>query len=135
MVVTCALNEIYDSREYYKPIVTIYDVEMALNPCPGGLEFSYDYNEVISRPICDVISDSSDVSLLTGQIRANSNLTVGAELVVKEAGTVALNTNHGAGFLAARSWKGLGCDSGGDEIKMAEEGRHGIAQGYSDEQL
>ncbi|EFA05560.1 2-(3-amino-3-carboxypropyl)histidine synthase subunit 2 [Tribolium castaneum] len=132
VVVTCALNEIYDSRDYYKPIVTIYDVEMALNPAPEGLEFTYDYNDVITRPLNDVTSDPNDVSLLTGRIRGTSTIQ-GAELVSKEAGTVALNTNHGAGFLANRTWKGLERDVGGDEVKMASEGRRGIAQSYNDE--
>jgi diphthamide biosynthesis protein 2 len=127
------LNEIYDSRDFYKPIVTMYDVEVALNPSSGSLNFSYDYNDVISRPISDVISDFSDVSLLTGTIRGGSNVSMGSELVAKQEGAVALNTTHGAGFLAARSWKGLERDLGRSEVKMAEEGRRGIAQQYSEE--
>jgi diphthamide biosynthesis protein 2 len=133
VVVTCALNEIYDSRDFYKPIVTMYDVEVALNPSSSSLNFSYDYNDVISRPISDVISDFSDVSLLTGTIRGGSNVSMGSELVAKQEGAVALNTTHGAGFLAARSWKGLERDLGRSEVKMAEEGRRGIAQQYSEE--
>ncbi|KAJ3664629.1 hypothetical protein Zmor_000182 [Zophobas morio] len=134
VVVTCALNEIYDSRDFYKPIVTIYDVEMALNPSDNGLGFTYDYNDVIARPIADVVvSDSSDVSLVTGKIRGGSNVSDHGEVMAKEAGTVVLSESHGAGFLAARSWKGLERDLGRGEVKLAEEGRRGIAQQYEEE--
>ncbi|RZC34690.1 diphthamide biosynthesis protein 2 [Asbolus verrucosus] len=133
VMVTCALNDIYDNRDYYKPIVTMYDVEMALNPSSEGLGFTYDYNDFLSRPISEVVDNNGDVSLLTGKIRGNFDDTVGAELVAKGEGVVALNTAHGAGFLAARSWKGLERGLGENEVKMAEEGRRGIAQHYSEE--
>ncbi|KAB0791422.1 hypothetical protein PPYR_03222 [Photinus pyralis] len=135
VVVSCAMNEIYDSREFYKPIVTPYDVEVALNEAATSHDFTYNYNDYLSdaeiRP-----KEDADVSLITGALRSSTleeTAEESTEIAVRNDGTVALNTSFGAGFLAQRNWKGLEQNLGQDEVELASEGRRGIAQGYSNE--
>lgn len=141
MAVTCSMSEIYESRDFYKPIVTPYDIEMALNAnCDKDLAFSYDYNNVLNET--DIISgqkpDLTDVSLLTNTLRSfetdiAETSTNENQIAIKPDDTVALNTDFGAGYLSARMWKGLEQQLGQDEPALAVEGQSGIAQKYSNE--
>ncbi|KAK5638455.1 hypothetical protein RI129_012750 [Pyrocoelia pectoralis] len=140
VVVSCAMNEIYDSREFYKPIVTPYDVEVALNAAAESHDFTFNYNDYLTdseiRPNVE-----SDVSLITGALRLNVREQSGevsgneTDLAIRSEGVVALNTNFGAGFLHQRNWKGLEQNLGENEAELATEGHRGIAQGYSNEKL
>ncbi|CAG9770189.1 unnamed protein product [Ceutorhynchus assimilis] len=146
VMITCSMNEIYDSRDFYKPIVTPFDVEMALNPNTSDIKFTYDFNRYLNN-LNDITSiarneNETDVSLLTGKLRSNRPDSISEEpdnkdlqMALKSDGSLALNTNFGAGYLSERSWKGLEQNLGQTEVKMAEEGRKGIAQGYTNEQI
>lgn len=142
------MNEIYESSDYYKPIVTPFDIELALNPQTNNLEFSYDYNfylpdSDISESDLENIKrmDENDVSLITGKVRCSkveettksSDSMHAREVALRTDGTIALNTNSGAGFLQERSWKGLEQNLGVEVPELATEGRRGIAQGYQNE--
>jgi len=145
VMITCSMNEIYDSREFYKPIVTPYDVEMALNANASDLQFSYDYNRYLNNlddlNTIKMDDNETDVSLLSGKVRSNLPQEENQENAIKDSiqvalkceGTLAVNSNFGAGFLNERSWKGLEQDLGRTEVKMAEEGRKGIATEYENE--
>ncbi|KAK4878417.1 hypothetical protein RN001_010923 [Aquatica leii] len=142
VVITCGMNEIYDSRDFYKPIVTPYDMETALNPHWKDSHFSYDFNSYltdleISKEDVDNMLD--DVSLITGKVRTSVKgmvvEDVGSEVATRESGALALNTNFGAGFLSQRGWKGLEQNLGCDQPDTVSEGRRGIAQGYQNETL
>lgn len=148
-MITCALNEVFDSRDFYKPVVTPYDIEVALNSDIAAIDFAYDYNDYLNRlgDINDVKTNANetDVSLITGRLRTNRGSEIDDKLMVEEdnqtdsrvalknEGTVALNCNFGAGYLNERSWKGLEQNLGQSEVKLAEEGRKGIAQNYESE--
>lgn len=142
VVISCAMNEIYENREFYKPIVTPFDVEAALNPRRSpGATFSYDYNTFLQRSeeITDDVKNDivdSDVSLITGNVRRRTEDVAesngGTDLVVREDGKVALNSTYGAGYLSSRSWKGLE-QTGSAEPHLAQKGRSGIAYGYENE--
>lgn len=134
------MNEIYESRDFYKPIVTPYDIESALNPQVTDLKFSYDYNTILNQSQLDPDLESklptNDVSLLTGNIRSRLDSkpeNVSKEVATKIDGTLALNSSHGAGFLASKSWRGLEQNLGENDAAVAEEGRRGIASGYQNE--
>lgn len=140
------MNDIYENRDFYKPIVTPFDIESALNSkLPSTIQFSYDYNKMLllNPEIDDTIrQDQSDVSLLTGNIRYQGNNndepitdepTNVTDIAVRTDGKLQVNQNSGAGFLANRGWKGLQQDLGKDEVKLATKGRKGIAQGYENE--
>lgn len=139
------MNEIYESRDFYKPIVTPYDIEMALNDNNFDTNnFTYDFNSFLSKTsqvVENLNEDKLDVSLLTGHIRnLNKKIDENIEndertndLAVRNDGTLALNSSYGAGFLANRSWKGLEQNLGKNDVKLAEEGRSGVAQSYQNE--
>ncbi|XP_017781332.1 PREDICTED: diphthamide biosynthesis protein 2 [Nicrophorus vespilloides] len=136
ILIGCAMNEIYESRDFYRPIVTPYDVEVALNSnASTDLKFSYDFNSSIAHDSDNLAAtDKSDVSLISGNIRYNSEIKMNEEsrLVLKES-SGALIESHGAGFLANRSWTGLEQNLGQTEVMLAVDGRSGIAQGYANE--
>ncbi|KAF5281896.1 hypothetical protein FQR65_LT14480 [Abscondita terminalis] len=142
VLIGCGMNEIYDSRDFYKPIVTPYDVELALNPFHGDSRFSYDFNcyatnefEISAKDVAEL----TNVSLISGKVRvvddANVVEEVASTIALKNEGTVALNTSFGAGYLSERSWKGLEQNLGQDKPDVVTEGRKGIAQGYANEKL
>ncbi|KAF7271016.1 hypothetical protein GWI33_016049 [Rhynchophorus ferrugineus] len=122
IMITCSLNDIFDSRDYYKPL------------------FSYDYNTYINTVQDINVISNTDVSLVTGKMRPHFSTMENIldtskqnQVAVKEEGTVALNTNYGAGFLHERSWKGLEQNLGQTEAALVQDGRKGVAQSYQDE--
>lgn len=137
------MSEIYDSRDFYKPIVTPYDVELALNANYNkNLKFSYDYNNFLndSEIICAQESDRTDVSLLTNTVRSlgkednvPENSSSDKQIAVKPDGTVATSDDFGAGYLSSRTWKGLEQKLGQTEAELATEGRKGLAEKYLNE--
>ncbi|XP_044764321.1 2-(3-amino-3-carboxypropyl)histidine synthase subunit 2 [Coccinella septempunctata] len=143
IVITCAMNEVYDSKEFYKPIVTPFDVEKAFNPESQSLKFTYDYNSFLKSvsDSCEIKPlDEPDVSLLTGRMRSNQSedsegttAEENNEISLKSNGVLVENSKFGAGYLANRSWTGLEQNLGQTEIQLAKEGRRGIAQFYSNE--
>lgn len=118
-------NTVYENREFYKPIATPFDVEVALNPEAANLGFSYDYNSYL------LVNDVAEVNVLKDNEDSSSNTAI----AVKNDGTVALDHHFGAGYLAQRSWKGLQQNLGESEVKLVEEGRKGIAFGYESEPI
>ncbi|KAJ8984110.1 hypothetical protein NQ317_017319 [Molorchus minor] len=146
VMVTCSLSEIYESRDFYKPIATPYDVEVALNSQRDGIiNFSFDFNTYMNENFdCDIRSTpiEPDVSLLTNTIRAQSTeegdgrssvTEEGSILALRTDGTVAMNSHFGAGYLANRSWKGLVQDVESQSPELAQRGRTGIAERYNTE--
>ncbi|XP_018329150.1 2-(3-amino-3-carboxypropyl)histidine synthase subunit 2-like [Agrilus planipennis] len=146
ILVSCSMNELYESRDFYQPIVTPYDVEMALNPNAKQLQFSYDFNTYFSETDLENLNlrkanEDADVSLITGKVRQSVtqeedsvDLEEQTQVALGSDGTVALNTHYGAGFLGARSWKGLDPNLGKDEPAVIQEGRKGVAMAYENEQ-
>ncbi|XP_023029970.1 diphthamide biosynthesis 2 [Leptinotarsa decemlineata] len=145
VVITCSMSEIYENRDFYKPIATPFDIEVALNADEDKpLEFSYDFNHFLHDKFETQNFENSkevvgDVSLLSNKIRINSNETTllksdaGSQVALKSDGTLSLSTSYGAGYLADRSWKGLEQNLGQTEPELAQEGRSGIAQKYKNE--
>ncbi|KAL1502131.1 hypothetical protein ABEB36_007323 [Hypothenemus hampei] len=143
VMITCAMNEIYDSRDFYKPIVTPFDVEIALNNTNGTNinNFTFDYNFYLNKleNIDNVEKgNETDVSLLSGKLRSLRNPeskleSESSQIALKSEGTLTTHSHFGAGYLQQRSWKGLEQNLGDTEVKLAEEGRTGIAQEYKNE--
>lgn len=145
VAVTCSTSEIYEDKDFYKPIATPYDLEIALNPnSDRNLIFSYDFNQFLKKDFeTEELHGNddlkADVSLLTNKIRSYISEDVTDDqtntIVLKNEGTVAVNFNYGAGYLSERSWKGLEQNLGQTEAELAQEGRTGIAYKYSNEDL
>ncbi|KAJ8921166.1 hypothetical protein NQ315_013638 [Exocentrus adspersus] len=147
VMVTCSLSEIYENRDFYRPIVTPFDVEIALNiNRDKDLRFSYDYNNFLDNPLIPPSEEQkenegdADVSLLTNTIRTlqpkednESSTESSTQLAIKPDGTVMLKNSSGAQFLSRRIWKGLEQDVDLKEAELAEEGKSGIASKYKNE--
>ncbi|XP_069128208.1 2-(3-amino-3-carboxypropyl)histidine synthase subunit 2-like [Argopecten irradians] len=144
VLVACAENSLLDSSDFYKPIVTPYELEIACNTerdwtadyvtdfrslLPGGENY-------VAMP--DTLDVQTDVSLVTGKLR-----TIGVtEDVAVSTAVVPRNQNLAVSevpadtageYLASRSWRGLEQQLGETEVTRAVEGQKGIAAGYTNE--
>ncbi|XP_073232965.1 2-(3-amino-3-carboxypropyl)histidine synthase subunit 2-like [Porites lutea] len=153
VLVACAENTLIDSKEFYKPIVTPFEMELA---CMRDREWTGDYitdfrdllpgasaSVELDEEGTDQSSDSADVSLITGKLRVayDSSKEDAAghssrSLVERNQGTT-LSTQHhtsAAEYLSSRSWRGLEQKQGETPVTKAVEGRKGIAAGYTHEE-
>ncbi|EDO35768.1 predicted protein [Nematostella vectensis] len=146
VLVSCPENSLIDSKEFYKPVVTPYEMEIA---CLRTQEWTGDYvtdfhellpGKSINTFWTDDNDDSPYISLITGKMQHNYKSSA------KEAGetstslvqrnqetTLATQQPLTAEFLASRSWQGLQQNLGDTPVTTAVEGRRGIAAGYTDE--
>lgn len=146
VLVGCPENTIYNSRDFYKPLITVFELEMALNPA-WHLEMpeSYcsDFKEML--PNGKLFRDSegmevveNDVSLVSGRIR--NKLNDFDEHIQTNGGSkdVAIRGNHDVSIISssdafnARSWQGLDPALGQDQPAVIEQGRSGLAITYSE---
>ncbi|KPJ00308.1 Diphthamide biosynthesis protein 2 [Papilio xuthus] len=138
VMVACPENDLYNYRDFYKPIVYPFELEVALNSNrePYFTSHVTDYDELLpgNKHYCDLneATETTDVSLITNKIRetkVNSSIESSMELAEKQS--MALETI--GQNLQERSWKGLEQKLGETEVKKAEEGRQGIPLQYNNE--
>lgn len=151
VLVACPENTLLDSKEFFRPIVTPFELEVALNSSrewsqtfsssfgdilPGGELYS-ELEENASR------GPQYDVSLVTGRMRsigiqgdgANQADSATGALVAKE-GTVVVPQLHVAAsgeYLMNRTWQGLEPDLGKTPPAQVKKGQMGLAAGYEGE--
>ncbi|XP_072947417.1 2-(3-amino-3-carboxypropyl)histidine synthase subunit 2 [Epargyreus clarus] len=139
VMIACPENDLYDNRDFYKPIVYPYELEVALNPNrePYFTNHVTDYDQLLPGKahycdISDIKNSMVDMSLITGNIRETKVQCTsegGMELVEKENWALeSIGRN-----LQERSWKGLEQKLGETEVTAAGEGRSGIPLQYSNE--
>lgn len=137
--VACSENSLLkDFKEFYKPIVSLFEVEVALGNRPWSSEYIADFRQILNGG--DYYKEAemvfeTEVSLVSGKIR-NVDNRVGTEsgsmeLVEKDPGTIV--EFSGSEFLLNRSWRGLEQNLGQTEVKKAEKGRAGIPLKYQNE--
>eukprot|EP01027_Heterolobosea_sp_BB2_P011080 GEZU01016164.1.p1 GENE.GEZU01016164.1~~GEZU01016164.1.p1 ORF type:complete len:176 (+),score=53.91 GEZU01016164.1:186-713(+) len=162
VIVACPQNSIVDSKDFYKPVVTPFELELALKRGKQWTgEYHSDFNLVLNPPPApassednsgsDSDSDSSDsdtdLSLITGKLRVmprastittttttSSDQTSSA--LAERNNTTALIASESpaiAYFLQQRTYKGLEQRIGETEVATMVEGKRGIAKGYEDE--
>lgn len=137
VMIACPENDLYNNRDFYKPIVYPFELEIALN---SNREQYYnyhitDYDDLLpgKRYHCEIdhIKEPTDVSLITGNIRETkikSKFQDGSELAETNWALESIGQN-----LQNRSWKGLEQNLGETEVVKAEEGRQGIPLQYDNE--
>ncbi|XP_011495599.1 PREDICTED: diphthamide biosynthesis protein 2 [Ceratosolen solmsi marchali] len=140
VAITCPESSLIDSRDYLKPIVTPFEVELAFNDLrefsllheldfkqilPGGT--NYKNFDVTSKP---------DISLICGKSRQinSSDITINNTLTHKERGTLK-NNEININCLNSRTWNGLEQKLGENHVKLAENGRNGIPINYENESI
>lgn len=137
-MIACPENDLYSARDFYKPIVYPYELEVALNSNrePYFTTHVTDYDQLLPgrRHYCDIdhIKEITDVSLITGKIRetkVDSHGGTSTDLAEKQNWALeSIGQN-----LQDRSWKGLEQKLGETEVKKTEQGRKGIPLQYSNE--
>lgn len=142
VVIACPENEIFESKEFYKPLLTPFEVELAFNNSREfATHYCLDFRQILpggSNYVEFEASTESDVSLITGEVRSSEKDIFSADtmnaLSCRGSNTVAIG-KAGASFLQERSWKGVEQRLGEDEIKPAEKGRSGLPINYSSEPI
>lgn len=150
VLVACPENTLLDSKEFFQPIVTPFELELALNPSRQWSQtFSASFSDILlgGELHLELKEPSSqlqyDVSLVTGKIRSlgveekgnGEGSNSGGALVAKE-GTVAVPKIHMAAageYLMNRTWQGLETRLGQTPAATISEGQVGLAAGYMGE--
>lgn len=145
VLIGCPENKLITSRDFYKPLLSTFEVEVALNPVwrqqmPD--HYFVEFKEVLPngklfREFGEVSVDESDVSLVSGKVRL-AKLTDSASvdddsesaLLRRDNFQVMQMDSHSS--FQNRSWTGLDPALGKSNPVKIVEGRSGIAMKYDD---
>ncbi|XP_065072175.1 2-(3-amino-3-carboxypropyl)histidine synthase subunit 2-like isoform X2 [Rhopilema esculentum] len=150
VLVACPENSLIDSQEFYRPIVTPFEMEIA---CSCGREWTGEYITDFRELLPGAASfvdfedkgqiekeEEPEFSLISGSLihradhykKEKGNST---DVVLKnqENAVAMFGENSSASFLNTRAWKGLERKLGETEIVDAIQGRTGIAIQYTHE--
>lgn len=144
--VGCPENNIYTSREFYKPLLSIFEVELALNPAwhekyPDF--YSVDFKEILPngdyyRNPKDIHVEEFDVSLVSGKVRSFKAMTLEngntGSLQVEKKHNQLMESSSSTTF-QERTWTGLDPTLGQQEPAKITKGRSGIAIKYTENEM
>ncbi|NXK32054.1 DPH2 synthase, partial [Piprites chloris] len=149
VLVACAQNSLLDSSDFYRPIVTPYELELACNPAREWTgNYFTDFRDLLPGacahmelpPAVPAAEAIPDISLITGEMRAAhlcdppaSQLPPSAALACRDQTRALAEISPAASFLESRSWRGLEQQLGQTPVSKAVQGRRGIAIAYEDE--
>ncbi|KAI0028210.1 putative diphthamide synthesis protein-domain-containing protein [Vararia minispora EC-137] len=151
VLVACPENSLIDAKDFYRPIVTPFELQIALQfePTWNG-KYVLDFERLLFENAAlssseDHMEGKRDVdepafSLITGKYRhakrygiEGTDAGVGNGLVRSEAGALVMKNSAAAEFFQSRTYKGLDVRAGMDAPSVLEQGRSGIARGYTDD--
>ncbi|TIB70303.1 diphthamide biosynthesis protein [Wallemia mellicola] len=154
-VIACAENSIVNSKEFHVPVITPFELEMALDTDRIWTgEYVLDFSQLLdpsSKYSLEAHSEGGNdqdepiFSASTGKFIKHRKFNKDNEMDVPIAeGVDALtlrttenalqvmnNSAAGAYLQTERSWKGLEVREGQDEPSLLESGRAGVARGYT----
>ncbi|XP_032073126.1 2-(3-amino-3-carboxypropyl)histidine synthase subunit 2 [Thamnophis elegans] len=145
VLVACPQNSLLNSTDFYRPLITPYELEIACNPARTWTgRYVTDFRHLLPGACDHVVFPEKtniepSISLITGQLRSIDPSLIDAE---PNSDTTVMCRNHvqtvsqispAASFLESRSWRGLEQQLGQTEVKKAIVGRRGIAIAYEDE--
>ncbi|KAH9994336.1 putative diphthamide synthesis protein-domain-containing protein [Russula compacta] len=154
ILVACPENSLVDAKDFFRPIVTPFELQLALQPSPmWSGEYVLDFDEVLARGPPNPSPDEGEeddpdrpvFSLVTGKYRHAKRYgdndrtpepaSSSSALVLRDQdGTVATLRDSAAGaFLQSRTFRGLETRAGLDPPSILQQGRSGIARGYGDD--
>ncbi|OCF42114.1 diphthamide biosynthesis protein 2 [Kwoniella heveanensis CBS 569] len=167
VLVGCNEGGVVDSRDFLAPIITPWELELALQgpdhvwaPEKWTLDLSRVLEDAQERSAAENPSKEKDVapeeedddevefSIITGKMRTKkkfnngSSATDSTEIPSEGIQSLTLRNQNfslarlesaGSNFLASREFKGLEPRYGMDEPSLLEEGRSGVARGYTEE--
>ena len=144
VLVSCPENSLLDSREFLKPIITPFELDVALN---GNREWTGNYEANFRQILPDgpcfcefgrnQDEDGLNFSLISGKIRTNNeDIEENGrrnELAVQDTRISSLHQMGGGEFLRHRTWQGLEQKIGETAPALVVEGQSGIAWSYQNE--
>ncbi|KAH1166620.1 2-(3-amino-3-carboxypropyl)histidine synthase subunit 2 [Mauremys mutica] len=147
VLVACPQNSLLDSRDFYRPVVTPYELELACNPTREWSSlYVTDFRDLLPGGCAHVgfpdtvpgDSDVPDVSLITGELRATGLSSspapsASSALACRTPELALAEISPAASFLESRSWRGLEQQLGQTPVTKAVPGRRGVAIAYEDE--
>ncbi|TXT10650.1 hypothetical protein VHUM_02155 [Vanrija humicola] len=156
VLIGCAEGGVVDSKDYLRPMITPYELTLALRGTEhiwDPSRWTLDLDAVLdaAKEESERLKDKGDeseeeleFSLVTGKYRtrrkfgdeSNATLLVEGtkELTLRNQNTsLAKLESAGSMFLQSRSFQGLETRYGLDEPAVLEQGRSGIARGYTEE--
>ncbi|KAH9895870.1 diphthamide biosynthesis protein [Cubamyces lactineus] len=159
VLVACPENSMLDAKEFLRPIVTPYELEVALKPTQTWTgRYVLDFDQLLREHQAG--SDSTEAtedaeeedldqpvfSLITGKYRhakrygggyepteANGSDSSAMILRNQEGALSKIDDSAAAQFLQSRTFRGLETRIGQDAPSILEQGRSGIARGYADD--
>ncbi|RPD58166.1 diphthamide biosynthesis protein [Lentinus tigrinus ALCF2SS1-7] len=156
VLVACPENSLLDAKEFLRPIVTPYELELALQPTQTWTgRYVLDFEQLL-REQQDAIDNSPPenpededddqpvFSVVTGKYRhakrydgASAHDDIGDSSAVvlrnQENALSKMEDSAAAQFLQTRTFRGLETRVGQDAPSLLEQGRSGIARGYGDD--
>ena len=150
VLVACPENSLLDSKEFYKPIVTPYEMQLALQHDREWTgDYRLDFQDIVPElvalePQREPENDVPYFSLVSGTLEAPPHVNLAYDnatdpdeesaLVCGAAHESALTTfvSKAGEFLATREFQGLDPRIGDDAAHAAQLGSRGIAKGYKD---
>lgn len=155
VLIACRENTLIESRDFYRPIVTPFELELA---CVKGKEwtgeYELDFRRILPKLAEDLAVDKDadsnaanaaeddeedeEFSFITGKFTPKAGKSTSADgtekaIVAVQDGNTAIAVLKGASYLASRSYRGLEQKVGETAVRDAVTGRGGIAMGYSEE--
>jgi diphthamide biosynthesis protein 2 len=129
VVIGCGRHSIIDSKQFMRDIVTPYELFLALNDVSWNPEkYSTRFKSILEETFESVVNDEEPrFSLVTGKLVNEKKDVVSSNTDLIHVGQNALM------HLEKRSYKGLETKIGETEIAKIEQGRSGIAKGYTHE--
>lgn len=146
VLVGCPENNLYNSRDFYKPLISVFEAEMALNPAWNHQvpdTYSTDFREVLpegklhkSTTECQDRVEP-DISLVTGKVRDYRIESDGNDEGENNGALQERSKNHLAELSSfnkfqERTFQGLDPALGKNEPSKVEKGRRGIAIKYDE---
>ncbi|KAG9080517.1 Diphthamide biosynthesis protein 2 [Ceratobasidium sp. 370] len=158
VLVACPENSVIDSKEFYRPIVTPFELEIALGEDRSWTgEYILDFDQILKgredqegvaheqeanpgdedpdRPAFSLITGTYRHARRYGDPRDNTATDSSGSAVAlrnNEGALSQISTSAASDFLHARSFQGLEQRLGQDAPSILEQGRSGIAKGYKD---
>lgn len=144
VLIGCPENNLITSREFYKPLLSTFEVEVALNPIWSQQmpdHYFVEFKEVLPngklfREFDAITIDESDVSLVTGKVRfaqrKDDTDDTGSENALMTRQNFQLMQMESQSSFQNRSWTGLDPGLGKNSPAKIVQGRSGIAMKYDD---
>ena len=131
VLIACPENSLIDSKEFYKPIVTPYEMEIAcLRERSWTSDYVTDFRDLLPGSDFFVKAEEEDgsdedepeYSLVTGKLRTNNNTdeTICTDLATQNESKSLMESSakNASEYLASRTWQGLEISPQNNEVKL-----------------